>query len=43
MDQPGTSRGSPATEALVDMEEWTLRASLPVYARPGIDTKPRSP
>jgi len=23
----GTSRGSSATEALVDMEEWTLRAS----------------
>lgn len=25
------------------MPEWTLCASKPVYARPGIDTKPRSP
>jgi hypothetical protein len=30
-------------EALMDMPEWTLRADLPVYARPRIDTKPRSP
>jgi hypothetical protein len=42
-NHPRQPRLPATTEALVDMQEWTLCADQPVYAHQLIDTKPRSP